>query len=523
MESSCWHCNLNDTEPATLANPIDIRPLMAEVDQEIRDAEETLRLLLDKRRNLFSDRNHRLDPILRFPPEIASYIFECCLPSRDKRGDVLEETHRDTRMPWLLRSVCRGWHNIFSSTPQLWSTITLKLPDVDSLGVLARFTQEWVDRSCSLPVTIRIECRQTYPAPQSIDSWIPFFDAINHCSTRWKCLSLNIPDILLPFLQGDGQAPAMLKELRFYDKHYGERRYGFFLRNAIPCPEKVNIDALPLSLIGISWSHLKHVTIRRIGLNECLSLFQLAPDMTYCHMFSISGFNPLNTDVPSPSEHIIHRSLKTLILGNDDHMLQALHRLTLPGLEVLKVDTFSILDPENLPAFVKRSSCPLTKLTITGSSGGLETLSQLTSVPTVTDLTIFALHLDINFVKALTLRPVTVSDADKLLPNLRRLALHIFDAQLPWSFIPDLFRPQSEDQSEDQDRRVKALIVDLSCARDGQAQFRSSMNPDLAHRLQALREDGFDIKVPFSLTGASLDLLDQYLEEGKQHESTRDN
>jgi len=517
MESSCWHRNLNDTEQATPANLIDIHPLMAEVDQEIRDAEETLRLLLDKRRNLVSDRNHRLDPILRFPPEIASHIFECCLPSRDERGDALEETHRDTRMPWLLRSVCRGWHSIFSSTPQLWSTITLKLPDADFLGVLARFTQEWVDRSRSLPITIRIECRQMYPAPQLVDSWIPFFDAVNHSSTRWKCLSLNIPDILLPFLQGVGQAPAMLKELRFNDKHYGERRHGFFLRNAIPCPEKVNIDALPLSLIGISWCHLKHVTIRQIGLNECLSLFQLAPDMAYCHLFSISGFNPLNTDVPSPSENITHRSLKTLILGNDDHMLQALHRLTLPGLEVLKVDTLSILDPENLPALVKRSLCPLTKLTISGRNGALEALSQLTSVPTVTDLTIFTLHLDTDFIKALTSRPVIASDTDKLLPNLRRLVLHIFDAQLPWSFIPDLFRPRSEGQSEGQDRRVEALIVDLSCSRDGQAQFRSSMNPDLAHRLKALREDGFDIRVPFSLTGASLDLLDQYLED-EQHD-----
>lgn len=503
MESSCWLSNRRDTKQPTLECTY---PIISKVDHEIRDAEESPRFLLEKRRNLFSERNCRLDPILRFPPEIASYIFECCLPIRDETFFVCLDRHHDRRMPWLLRSICRGWRDIFSSTPQLWSTIILDLPKSDSNGLLARFTQEWIDRSCSLPVTIWIHCRHIYPTPQLIDSWIPFFDAINRCSGRWECLSLNVPDILLPYFQGDGQTPSRLKELRLYDKGYSNRCHGFFLRNAIPHPEKVTIDTSPLSLIGIRWSHLKHVSIRQIGLSECLALFQLAPDMTYCHILSISS---LTTDSPSSSEHIIHRSLKTLLLGNSDHILHILRRLTLPSLEELQAGTFWPKCDENLPAFVKRSSCPLTKLAIGGSSDGMKTLIQLASVPTLTDLTIYTLHLIPNFLQVVASRSIPELDIDEFLPNLRRLALHVLDANLSWSVIPHLFAPQSEDQN----CRLKALVIDISCASDAQAQFRSSMNRDLAHKLQDLRRDGFDIRVNHSFTRAPLDLLDRYLEE----------
>ncbi len=65
------------------------------------------------------------------------------------------------------------------------------------------------------------------------------------------------------------------------------------------------------------------------------------------------------------------------------------------------MDTLSVLAPEHLSAFCKRSSCPLEKLSINDCDNETDMLLHLASITTLTDLTITACRLEESFLKAL--------------------------------------------------------------------------------------------------------------------------
>src|SRR5437016_13471804 len=94
--------------------------------KEDMELERKIQVLQERRLNLRLRLNAHHDPfVLKFPPEIASYIFSLSMEARDYEPSVVSLQKLPT--PFLLASVCRGWRHLARATPELWSTLSLTL------------------------------------------------------------------------------------------------------------------------------------------------------------------------------------------------------------------------------------------------------------------------------------------------------------------------------------------------------------------------------------------------------------
>ncbi|KII91990.1 hypothetical protein PLICRDRAFT_102633, partial [Plicaturopsis crispa FD-325 SS-3] len=121
---------------------------LSTVEAEMARMQAVMENLSRKRTELSKSlKDHRdlLSPIRRLPPEMLSKIFIHCLTD-DPRP-------RADRAPLLLGRVCHAWRLISHSTPQLWSSIAVKILEYQARPVHFR---DWVGRSGALPLTMTI-------------------------------------------------------------------------------------------------------------------------------------------------------------------------------------------------------------------------------------------------------------------------------------------------------------------------------------------------------------------------------
>ncbi|KAJ7788795.1 hypothetical protein B0H13DRAFT_1676394, partial [Mycena leptocephala] len=92
-----------------------VQELRARIDKLSTEIVLQRRLLekLEKDKSLVQRQlNSVLDPVARFPLEISSEIFLCCLPPLPEAA-----AHH---FPMLLLKICNAWTSIALSTPALW-------------------------------------------------------------------------------------------------------------------------------------------------------------------------------------------------------------------------------------------------------------------------------------------------------------------------------------------------------------------------------------------------------------------
>jgi len=145
--------------------------------------------------------------------------------------------------------------------------------------------------------------------------------------------------------------------------------------------EEIDILGVPFRSLQISWNHLSSARVEWFTLEDIVRLFQHAPQMTDCHIFS-----PISHAPTLPP--ITLQGLKTLTLcglgANLDAAFILIRSLTLPCLEEFRTNKMALLIPTSLPVLVERSSCPLTKITLLR---GLESVipDELQALPGVTE------------------------------------------------------------------------------------------------------------------------------------------
>ena len=106
----------------------------AAIRHQIKQLEEEITKLKAKDDTLRTTINAFHDPFThKFPPEIASHILQLSLPilndGEHEREAVNERWSAEWATPLTLGSVGRQWRQLAWATPDLWTTLYLKLQD----------------------------------------------------------------------------------------------------------------------------------------------------------------------------------------------------------------------------------------------------------------------------------------------------------------------------------------------------------------------------------------------------------
>ncbi|PPQ82926.1 hypothetical protein CVT26_004962 [Gymnopilus dilepis] len=298
--------------------------------------------------------NEHHDPIiLRLPPELASRIFEFCIPE--------STTQVDDR--FALISVCQGWRRIALSTPTLWAQCTLPLLGESRPG--PQILKEWLERSQALPLKMIIHAFPgTVPhvGSREYNEARALIQVLNSCSERWNDLSLAlIPTILLNLLEGnDKGAPAL---------------------------ESLTLRDIALPSIKFSLEHVK--TVKVLSVRNAGLLFNMAPNMEECyiplHEPRFPNLEGRDVLLQPYTSRIVHHHLRKLVIRSAEWLWQTealFLRLTVPALEWLTVVGASEEKTIDIPlpaihSLLVTSSCILKVLSLKGNRYRTEDLIDL--------------------------------------------------------------------------------------------------------------------------------------------------
>jgi len=469
---TCCLCGLTKapTAPICKDGPCQICTEVTEVDKEINQAVANLRRLLSKRCDILSEHNRVHGTLIhRLPVELINRIFELLLPPRDEWGEIKRTGRPLTRRFLATISLCRGWRDVAFSNPFLWSTMDTDL----KISNLSSRINDWILRSRTLPLTLHIQCFDTSKIEQSNKI---LADTMSFCSNRLQSLSLVVDSQFLFGLQHNKFQYHRLTQLRITTTGIYQP---LSLLNPTASPEKIELNgSQSFRSLHISWNRVISATIFRLKLEDVTQLFQHASQMTICRI-SLIGRGPGDVSIPP----ITHHRLKTLKLRLADRGapdLRVLGSLTLPCLQ--EVEIFKIIHLVQLSALVRRSSCPLTKLTLhLDQIESPSSFDELQPLPGVTDLVV-------GYDKGGAMKGLLL---EEYFPDLCHLTLRLQPFEVLWnigaiSLLLDRKRPRPDEPNGG--RLHKFIVVDQ--------RFDRIWISDIGKQLKKLnvtwREDGFE-------------------------------
>jgi len=303
------------------------------------------------------------------------------------------------------------------------------------------------------------------------------FDVLSHCSNRLQSLSLDVPllSILRSLLHNNFQYHRLTRLQIRTSSRLPPFGPPLLLLNLTASPEKIELDGISFRSLQISWNRLISATICCFDLEDLTQLFQYASQMTFCN---ISLLKPGPGDFSMPP--VIHHRLKTLRLYRSlgwGTTPGPLDFLTLPCLQ--EVVIFETILLAQLPALVRQSSCPLTRLTL--DNDGLP-FGELQPLPGVTDLVVGFWNMDGGAMMKLLL----------YLPDLHHLTLRVQPFQELWDLgvIPLLLDLKRRPDGPSEGRLHKFIVVDDVSQFD--RVWKSDVGEGLKELNVTLREDGFE-------------------------------
>ena len=458
-------------------------------------------------------RNAIHDPFIhKFPPEIASHIFRLSLPTLKNGEDDPKGVHgqwsirKEWAVPLKLGSVCRKWRELAWATPDLWTTLYIRIKPsmtpstAESLPGLLR---EWLGRSGVLPLTIYFFPYDNHSDFVSEDEYLEEFtdctesldvtaglviDLLNLHSGRWRNLHLRT-------------SPAILE--RFSCSTEPKQLIGLELADTTneinPSPKfivewELNLTHLKLvsflpTLINIRWDNITHATLSAVTDEEVVDFLRQATSLEYYSALTYSDEPMISIQTP-----ILHPQLRSLNLTTYN-LKNLMDAINLPSLEEWTQNTCR----ENLPlaamlSFLERSQCPLKVLNLDAGPGrSADFRSLLQALPSLEHLFLrlrgkFESTTVMDDILTRIFRSVPGSSdilvntpLESFLPNLQFMECWADWTHAPfsWDRIPQLYL-QGHRQS-----------LTLKCAASS-----LDISDETALRLLQLVDEGFDLEIP---------------------------
>ena len=298
-----------------------------ELEKEIGELERSIEKLQSKRRALRTVMNENHDHLLhKFPPEIISLIFIRYAPPSAHR----EKKKRST--PLRLGAVCRKWRQLAWATPQLWSSLVVQVTDPGEDA--PRLITEWLERSASLPLTIRYD--HSYVEQAEVTN------ILNKHSAWWYDMYLDIPVYHLHHLGGSSQENILRRlTLRHSPAILAVTRSNFSMTTK-PRLTHLKLLTVSLSCVDIIWDNLTVASVYDIGVDECFELIRRAPLLRTLRLHKINSSSGV---YPVPNTRIVHSHLQSLelsVIKERSVFVGILDSLCLPLLEQWLYDYCSL-------------------------------------------------------------------------------------------------------------------------------------------------------------------------------------
>jgi len=398
-----------------------------ELEKVKKELEIKIKKLNNRRRTLRTAMNENHDPLIhKFPPEIASHIFIQYSPPSTFFKEL------DTNNPLYLGAVCQKWRQLAWATPELWTSLSIipnaKYNSIDHPPLV----NEWLERSASLPLTIRLE-----------DHWGWFDDddmminILNKHSARWLDLQLNLPARHLHRFSGSSQGNILGRLSLCYPPHPpGPSEFSTFSMKSKPSPIVLTLRTVGLSHVDIGWNNLTNAWVAGIGVDECFELIRRAPLL---ENLKLQAIDPSSSIFSIPDTRIVHRQLNYLGLFNikEGVLVQLLDLLCLPSLEQW-IHDLSPFPLENMIAFTGCfSSClQIFKINIDKIDYHHQVIALLSHLSSLKFLELRAIeqHLEEDLIILLCV----CAESPRYLPHLQSLEF-LCKFNFPWKSLPPIF------------------------------------------------------------------------------------
>ncbi|KAJ7224666.1 hypothetical protein GGX14DRAFT_651334 [Mycena pura] len=130
-----------------------------------------------------------LAPMRRLPGDILRAVFVETLPST--RNTAISPTEG----PLLVSQVCRVWRSTALTTPRLWGSIHIVIPDHDRLHRLLDVVTSWLSRSGTVPLAVSVAFSRAWWKVQRRFRYdvSPVFTLLASVCRRWKDLEIIWP------------------------------------------------------------------------------------------------------------------------------------------------------------------------------------------------------------------------------------------------------------------------------------------------------------------------------------------
>ncbi|KAF8962482.1 hypothetical protein BDZ97DRAFT_1113367 [Flammula alnicola] len=318
----------------TDAEVVEIKEILKEPRARLAKIEEELAGIELRARNLRQERedlNHSIDkyrrlssPMRRLPPDILREVFISSLP--DDRNPTMS---RD-EAPMLLTQVSSHWRSVAMTTPGLWASLHIAVPNSsptfhsshDSTtgvrlmvsqvtAIRAAAVKEWIARSGTLPLSIALHEWDVYPPTEYCKI---FFQCILPFSKRWKNISLSCPAAsLADFRKIPPSEVPILQSLSLDITRNGIASSGTEWNDCeifqAPCIRKFSVTGIhaDISEFPLNWAQLTDLTLNNkqwsstnLTITEITHVLERCSGLVSCRLHVGHGANPGNrTEFPT--------------------------------------------------------------------------------------------------------------------------------------------------------------------------------------------------------------------------------
>jgi len=439
------HCSTQDAEHCLLCRD------HIELERKIQE-------LQDRCRDLRARMNAYHDPfVLKFPPEIGSYIFSSSLEPQDYEPSV--DALKKLPTQFLLASVCRGWRQLAQSTPSLWSTLSFTLTKPtkrEDLRARVQHISNWLQLSGSLPLTLAVfnyVPNRSRIKPLSPEICGPVIDALNQHSGRWHKVSICLPASYIGHFCGTSP-PRNLCDLEIINHPFLEIEVSptvtFRMSSRRPSPNRLTLDNFHFLAVDLSWNNLTFLKVEHTPFDGCIEAIRQAPLLEFCslrqHHRSSSRDIQYIHSIPKTIIRLLHLRTLKLLYFRPEVLTRFIDLLELPSLEEYHCSSSegdAALD--RVISLFKRSGNCLKQLVFCLQPQAGEDLKRLLyAVPCLQNLkldfspsgrTSFADYL----LQQLTFSvPISEGSISGFLPQLQSLTLSVWQVSM-WRCIPRIF------------------------------------------------------------------------------------
>ncbi|KAF7352405.1 F-box domain-containing protein [Mycena venus] len=346
-----------------MSNTAALRAQVSDLTLAIARHEQLLDDMRTRLRNLQSQLDSIVYPVLNLPHEITSEFFVHCLPPK-RQKDVVNVMEA----PLLLTHVCRAWRQIAISTPALWTTFDIQ--NASSLPRLPEIATAWFERTRKCPLSVRI-----HGSLQSnvTSNFRAFMEKFRDYSSKIRSLELHtsledfeemgshLGVLDFPLLQKLSIRVLLDEDQEDIPADYNgiHRMFG-----GVPLLHNVLMAEVVPLFVALPWQQLTKFTGERYTVEECLEALHLMPNLTEC-AFSLSDEDADGLEIfshPNIQHLILFESMSDLgIMANSACILTL---VTLPNLQTLEILGADDFDEEELNSFLLRSSPPLQRLAV---------------------------------------------------------------------------------------------------------------------------------------------------------------